>query len=134
MAKDFVGTWIKRAGGLSLWLFVLGGAFLIVLPQLPFLTERYSSWILASCVEIGKAFGVAGILGLAIDRALKNELVREAVSASLGYLLPERLKQELRWLYDQKILVQQIYTVRLEHFPEDSSVRVCGAYNRRIEN
>jgi len=84
--------------------------------------------------EVGKAFIVAAILGWAVDEALKNDLVRNAVSAALGYLLPDRLKPELGWLYDQKVLATQTYNVRLEHFPENHSVILHATVHRRVEN
>ena len=134
MARDLAGIWRKQAVERLLWEFVLGGALAIVLPQLQISIQTYPEWALHSSIEIGKAFGIAGILGLVIDRALKNELLREAVAASLGYLLPERLKPELRWLYDQRVITQQSYDVTLEHFPEKRYVIFHGTVKRRFEN
>jgi hypothetical protein len=85
-------------------------------------------------LEVGKALIVAAILGWGVDEALKNDLVRNAVSAALGHLLPDSLKPELVWLYDQQIIAHQIYSVRLQHFPEKRLVKFHGTYNRRIEN
>ncbi len=134
MARDYAGIWRKLAIRRLLGGFILLGVILVVTPHVPAAVETYPEWVRNSCIEFGKAFVIAGILGWAIDEALKQDLVREAVAASLGYLLPERLKPELRWLYDQKILVQQTYAVRLEHFPEEKAVKFCGTYNRRFEN
>ena len=135
MATDYyAGLWRKYAIRRLLSEFILLGLLMIVVPQVPIVIESWDEWLRESVVEFGKAFLVAGLLGWAIDEALKKDLVREAVAASLGYLLPDRLKTELRWLYDQKILVQQVYTVRLEHFPQEHAVRLHGSYNRRFEN
>ena len=42
--------------------------------------------------ESGKALMIASLLGIIIDTALKEGLVRDAVSMSLGYLLPPRMR------------------------------------------
>lgn len=114
--------------------FVLLGIVAVVVPQLPEVAELYPEWVLHSCIEFGKAFVVAGVLGWSIDRALKAELVKDAVYAALGYLLPERLKPELRWLYDKKVVVTQTFNARIEHLQEHKAVRLHGTYNRRFEN
>lgn len=134
MAKDAAGRWSRAASDRLLLLFLAGGLLFIICPQLEIAKETYPEWLLHSSVELGKAFAVAGILGLVIDRALKNDLVREAVATSLGHLLPERLKPELRWLYDQKVLVTQAWDVILEHEKVTHRVAFHATVIRRIEN
>lgn len=132
MAVDYQRILSKLATRRLLVGFIVLGALLVLVKPV---SEKYVPHLLGDFVlEIGKAFVIAGILGWAVDEALKNDLVRNAVSAALGYLLPDRLKTELRWLYDQKILVQEVYAVRLEHFPDERAVRLSGTYNRRFEN
>jgi hypothetical protein len=53
---------------------------------------------------LGESFIVAAALGLTVDFFYKRELARDAFEASLGYLLPEELKAELRWIYGQQII------------------------------
>ncbi|MGB7543798.1 MAG: hypothetical protein WBM28_17495, partial [Burkholderiales bacterium] len=84
--------------------------------------------------EVGKALIVSGILGLIVDRALKQDLIRNAVAAAIGYLLPESLKAELSWVYGQKFLVEQTFHVRLEHRPEKHLVFFHGHVTRVIRN
>jgi len=134
MAKDFAGIWRRLAVKRLLVEFILLGGLLIALPQLSITSAYLPEELNHTVVELGKALLIAGILGWAIDEALKNDLVREAVAASLGYLLPERLKPELRWLYDQKVLAGQDFNVRLEHIPEKRCVIFHGTVKRRIEN
>jgi len=84
--------------------------------------------------EIGKAFVIAGLLGLIIDKALKQDLIRNAVAAAIGYLLPESLKAELVWMYDQKFMVNQTFVIRLDHMVAEKRVIFHGHYTRIIQN
>jgi hypothetical protein len=47
---------------------------------------------------------VAAALGLTVDFFYKWELARDAFEASLGYLLPDELKAELRWIYGRRLV------------------------------
>src|SRR4051812_10017244 len=132
MAIDHEVVLSKLATRRQLLMFLLAGVLLIAAEILlePWVVKGLREF----CSEIGKALVVAAILGWAVDTALKNDLVRNAVSAALGYLLPDSLKPELNWLYGQQIIAQQIYNVRLEHFLEKRAVKYHGTYQRRIEN
>jgi hypothetical protein len=134
MAIDPTRFWRRFAVNGLLLLFLLLGVLFIAVPHIPIVAQSWSTGFGDFVVKIGQAFFIAGILGLAVDGALKKDLVRDAVAASLGHLLPEQLKTELRWLYDQRILVEQVYHVRLEHLPEERAVRFYGSYNRRFRN
>ena len=46
-------------------------------------------------------------LGLTVDFFYKGALARDAFEASLGYLLPDELKEELRWIYGQQLIAVQ---------------------------
>jgi hypothetical protein len=64
---------------------------------------------------LGESLIVAAALGLTVDFFYKRALARDAFEASLGYLLPQELKAELRWIYGQQIICvehQQEITVR----------------------
>jgi hypothetical protein len=95
--------------------------------------DNIGNWSLV-VTEVGIAFLVASILGYVIDTQLKKRLVEDAVQASIGYLLPEALKKELNWVYDQKFLVNQTYTIRLEHLPDKNVVLFHGNVVRRAKN
>jgi hypothetical protein len=56
---------------------------------------------------LGESLIVAAALGLTVDFFYKRELARDAFEASLGYLLPDELKGELRWIYGQEIVAVQ---------------------------
>jgi hypothetical protein len=76
---------------------------------------------------LGESFIVAAALGLTVDFFYKRALARDAFQASLGYLLPEELKDELRWIYAQQIICvehQQQVTVRWLDDEEASPRRV----------
>jgi hypothetical protein len=53
---------------------------------------------------LGEALVVAGFLGLTVDIFFKRELVRDAFEAGLGYLLPEAMRPEVRWIVGQELL------------------------------
>jgi hypothetical protein len=53
---------------------------------------------------VGEALVVAGLLGLTVDVFFKRELVRDAFEAGFGYLLPDRMRPEVRWLVGQELL------------------------------
>lgn len=91
------------------WLFILllfgSGLWLLNLPD---------HWP-AFFQHFGGALVVAAILGGSADKFLGERLARDAVEAALGSSLPEPLKEELRWIYEQRILVRQTWTIRLDH-------------------
>src|SRR5262247_2623277 len=84
--------------------------------------------------EVGRAGIVAAILGTIVDEALKRDLVRDAVSATLGYLLAPALKAKLGWVYGQRFVATQTFAVRLEHEPDNGLVRFHGLVTRDIRN
>jgi hypothetical protein len=89
---------------------------------------------------LGESFIVAAALGFTVDFFYKRALARDAFEASLGYLLPEELKPELRWIYGQQIICvehQQQITVRWiddEHPGEQRRVRVDYELFRTMRN
>ena len=121
-----------KSARLLLVLLVLVGVSLLVLAEQPFFAPFPIAKALSE--HSATALVVAGLLGLIIDESLKQELLRDAVAAALGYVLPEPLKRELRWVYDQKVMAQQSFQVRLEHFLDQRRVRFHGTVVRRIEN
>ena len=48
--------------------------------------------------RICEALAIASLIGLTVDISLKKELSREVFLASIGYVLPEELRPEMRWL------------------------------------
>ncbi len=119
----------------KLLLLALTGAFFVM-----FSDSRIDKWLKNELfihlpfVEVGFAFLIAFLLGWAIDTELKRGLVRDAVRSALGYLLPDALKPELRWVYEQKFLAMQTYHVRLQHDEEKQMVFFHGHVTRIIKN
>jgi len=91
-------------------------------------------------VALGESLIVAAALGFTVDFFYKRALARDAFEASLGYLLPEELKPELRWIYAQQIVCvehQERITVRWlddEGQPEPRRVRVDYEVFRTMRN
>jgi hypothetical protein len=56
---------------------------------------------------LGESLIVAAALGVTVDFFYKRALARDAFEASLGYLLPDELKAELRWIYGQQLICVQ---------------------------
>lgn len=85
--------------------------------------------------DMGIAFVISGILGLTIDNCLKKNLASEAVKAALGYVLPEPLKEEMRWVVGLKFLVIDHTAAYEIHANGDQhTVSVNVEVTRRIRN
>lgn len=133
MPIDTEGKARKLSTVLYLLLIMVLGLCLILIAHAEIAKDWYG--ILRDVInELGKALIIAGLLGLAIDSALRQNLIRDAVAAAIGYLLPSPLKAELGWLYDQKFLVEQTFVIRLQHKPKDKAVIFHGHYTRIIHN
>ena len=76
------------------------GLLLMVLPNI---FGMSSEWVFIPN-HIGIALFVVGILGLTIDRLLRQQLAQDAFKASMGYLLPDELRPELEWVYKQDVI------------------------------
>jgi hypothetical protein len=115
----------------KLFSFGLLGVAFVMLSHAP---EGYAALGLGVLDEIGKALIVAAVLGWAVDLALKQDLVRDAVEAALGYLLPPQLRNEMEWVYGQNLMAEQTFNIVLEHQPEKHTVIVHATYDRIIRN
>jgi len=118
------GFWSKIFSPTNL---ILAGASLVGV----FLIVRTSGfWI-----HIGIALLVTGLLGLTIDKYLKRELSKEAVKAALGYVLPDALKEEMRWVVGLKFLAIEHaikYEIRINEDGKTVSLHV--EMTRRLKN
>lgn len=94
------------------------------------------SWLGSILAELGLGGIIAAILALLVDRTLKEGLVKDAFETTFGYLLPDQLKGELQWIYDQKLLCEQHHS----HFEisvleeDDRYVVVRETYDRTFKN
>lgn len=103
-------------------LFLVGGEFL---------HERHLlSHILS---EVGIAVLVAGIVGTAIDWIFSKRLAEDVFKATVGYLLPDELKPELQWIYDQAIICTESRQ-EYEFIKQDTTVIMNITCHRTLKN
>src|SRR2546423_1114599 len=88
----------------SLW-GVLGLAALFLLIAL-LLEERplVPAWIPLLVRDTGIALLIAFVLGVFIDWKLKHEAMRDVMRATLGYILPTEIKDEMTWITEQHLM------------------------------
>lgn len=85
--------------------------------------------------HLAMAVAVSGVLGLTIEFTLQRDLARNVFKAAIGYLLPEELKAELRWIYGLPVLCERhVQTVSLDPIPETDLVRVRVTMVRVFRN
>jgi len=56
--------------------------------------------------HLGTATFIAAALGLTIDYWLKKQITEDVFRAAMGYELPDELKQEIRFIYGNRILCE----------------------------
>jgi|GEM_PF-2768661 len=76
--------------------------FLGIILIIPVNFYDYELWSITR--DIGIALLIAGALGLTVDKLLRYQLAKDAFKASIGYLLPDELKPEMEWVYQQEII------------------------------
>lgn len=127
--NDSVDRWIKR-WGVSALLFVIAllgaGGVALTFPR--------GLWQNVYFEHLSMAVAVAAFIGLFIELTLQRQLARNVFEAALGYLLPERLRTELRWIYNQQVIATQHYEVHITHHKAEGRVVFEGTYRRRFEN
>jgi hypothetical protein len=69
-------------------------------------------------LALGTAFLIAAFLGASVDRWFKQELLRDAFHAVFGHILAEELRDELTWVYEQKVLCDR-FDLMLTLIPTD---------------
>lgn len=113
----------QRVTLLSVFVFLVG-IVLVVLSYVIYQNHQ-SDWQILR--DIGSGFIVAGILGAGIDQILRRQLAEDAFKATIGYLLPDELKGEMQWIYEQSILcIQHIQTSELK--PIQDNPDICELY------
>lgn len=79
--------------------------------------------------DTGIAFMVAGILGISVDQTLRRQLAQDAFKASIGYLLPDELRNEMEWIYNCHILcVEHSQICELYHIDDET----CGIKTKML--
>ena len=85
--------------------------------------------------HIGIALIIASVLGLTIDFWLKKQITEDVFKASVGYLLPAELRDELHWLYGQRFLcTQHTQVIQLEPIGTTDFLRLVSSDKRVIKN
>ena len=82
----------------------LGLIALLAIAALHFAHYLPWQWAVQLAEHIATAILIACFLGLTIDLWLKKQLTEDVFSAAMGYELPEDLKQEVRYVYGNKLL------------------------------
>lgn len=95
--KGLFARWEARAVGIAAGLLLVGVVLLFV--------SYFRSGLAGHILE---GLGIAGItaliLGISLDWVFRQRLTEDAFKASIGYLLPSELKDEMRWIYGHHIL------------------------------
>jgi hypothetical protein len=77
---------------------------------------------------------IAGIIGFSFDRFLKHAITKDVFEAALGYLLPPELKEEMRWLYGNKIMCKEHHQIIDIERIDDAFIRMRVKYDRTFRN
>ena len=82
----------------------LGFIALVAVGVLQFARDLPWAWAVALAEHIATAMLIACFLGLTIDFWLKKQITEDVFSAAMGYELPEDLREEVRYVYGNKLL------------------------------
>lgn len=101
--------WILAGVGV----LVAGGIYAIIeIASLQIGVVRLLEAVLAGLVT-------AIVLGFTVDFVLKQDLVADAFEASVGYVLPDYLQEEMRWIYQQELVAEEYsHTLTITGFSE----------------
>jgi hypothetical protein len=99
---------------------VLGGAHLTDLPAV-------------LLRDVGVGVMVAFVLAVTIDRMFRQEALTDITRAALGYLLPDPLRDEMLWIYAQKLVCFE-HRLDCQLRREGDTARVYVKIHRVIRN
>lgn len=130
MGKDQRADFMKKHGvRMLLGLLILLGVMAVLLFEQ---SGHYPSKFLE---HLFMALAVAGFIGLVIEFTLQRQIARNVFEAAIGYLLPDALRDELRWIYGQKLLcVNHVQTVHLTKIQGTNLVKAHCVMSRKLEN
>lgn len=109
---------------------LIGISLLSVSVNIPAPHDFWKSFI----EHAGTAVFIAAVLGFTIDWWLTRQITEDVFRAAMGYELPDDLKNEIRFVYGNRILCDEhIQTVLIE--PLDANfVKVTVGLERRFKN
>lgn len=130
MNRDDLRRFFKRNGvRIALGLFILLGVMGVLIFEHQ---GRYPSKFLEHAFM---ALAISGFIGLIIELTLQREIAKNVFEAAIGYLLPDELKDELRWIYDQRLLcVSHVQAVNIKRILGTSLVSSHSTTTRTIKN
>lgn len=119
----------RNAISLLLLLFLILGVMGVLLFEHE---GRYPSRF---CEHVSMALAVASIIGLTIEFTLQKKIAINVFEATIGYLLPDELRSELRWIYNLPTMcIQHVQSVKLELIDGTDLVRYRSNIVRRFKN
>lgn len=84
--------------------------------------------------EIFIAIFIAGLLALTVDTYFKRLLSRDVFEAALGYVLPNSLKDDIRWILDTNFISPKSY-IKFDLVKHDANiVDITVSMERYIKN
>lgn len=85
--------------------------------------------------HLSMAIAVAGVIGIVIEFTLHRELAKNVFRAAIGYLLPEELRGELRWIYGLPFLCENhVQIVTITPIEKTTLVTVRHEVTRVLKN
>lgn len=82
-----------------------------------------------------EALFVAAVLAFSVDLYLKKQIARDAFEASIGYILPKYLQDEIRAIYSNEIIcLEHAQNVKVETLDSPTLVRVTVRTQRKLKN
>jgi hypothetical protein len=85
--------------------------------------------------HVGSAIIIAALLGLTIDWWLKKQITEDVFEAAMGYELPEDLREEIRYVYGNRVLcVDHSLTVEIIDLNDGQHVAVQVGIERGFQN
>ena len=112
-------------------ILVIGVGIILILVCYGYLPQSRWEYVVES---LAIAIIIAGILGLSIDRLLRQQIAEDAFKASIGYILPPELKGEIESIYNYHIIcVQHVQKCELRPIDNETCV-ICVNTYRTLRN
>lgn len=115
LQAEHIRLWAAIALGISLILFAIEALHHPVDSE----EGRMVSLVITIGRDTGIALLISVILGWSIEWVIRQRLLEDVFKASIGYILPDELKEEVRALYEAKF-------VCTEHVQESTLLPIAG--------
>lgn len=85
--------------------------------------------------HISMAIAVSSLIAFIIELSLHREFAKNVFEAAIGYLLPEELRDELKWIYGfERVCENHTQTVHIEHIQESDLLKIKYNITRNVKN